>query len=178
MADRAKQNPDIPIRRQQRLRRWAEAIVLGIIANIVWAAILAALHLLPRSWHTWHLRWFPVNTSIWSGMLDFFTAGAPHRDRPWIGILMATITAFWLLGSYPEYRTNRRERDSDWEFYRKRAETAGRMLAQDVLLRFLCAIYLILVLGLLLFFAGTIYNMAAGHPLLTPFPKALWANYR
>jgi hypothetical protein len=171
MKDRAEQAPGAPIR-QRRLRRWAEAIVLGLIANIVWAAILAAPHWLPRSWHTWHLRWLPANIGIWPSMLNFLTVGAPHRYRPWIGILVIAITVFWLLGAYPDYRTSCRDRYSDWDFARKRAERAGRILAQDVLLRFLCAIILICVLASLLFIAGTIYNMTVGHPLLTPFPHA------
>lgn len=173
--DRVEQAAGMPIERRRRLRRWAEVIVLGLVTNIVWTAILAAPHWLPRSWHTWHLKWLPANTGFWSGMLSFFTVGAPNHVKPWLGILLAAITAIWLLGSFPDYFANRRGRNSDWDYARKKAEHAGRMLVNDILLRFLCAIYLIFVIGTLLFLAETIYNITAGHPLLTPLPHG-WGN--
>jgi hypothetical protein len=80
-----------------------------------------------------------------------------------------------LTGPFPEYLKDRQRRTSDWHYDRKRADRAGREFALGFGILLVSGIALFCVGESLLFIAGTIYNMTAAHPVLTPFAGA-WGN--
>jgi uncharacterized membrane protein YfcA len=147
-------------------RRWAEAIVLGLITNMLWAFILTVTHWLPHPLRFSHLRWLAPHQTLGSGLAYFATLSNPLKFFEYVGGLIVIVVAGEVL-------------TEDISYYRMRSRQNRRSvrpmpgftqyLLGCIFGRIFIGIVLVTLGETLLFVGGTIFNLIAGHPLLTAF---------